>query len=137
TMTGLYSVNLVVMQGSNVALLNQVTLFEATQKILGISNSDLVNVIVSGVVVLIACVLLTAFLHTQLGLALRATGDNEQMIRGLAVNTDHIKWIGLALANGLVALSGALVAQSQGFADAGMGPGSIVTGLAAIILAEG
>jgi putative ABC transport system permease protein len=59
------------------------------------------------------------------------------MIRGLAVNTDRIKWIGLALANGLVALDGGLVAQSQGFADAGMGSGSIVIGLAAIILAEG
>ena len=136
TLTGLYSVNLAIMHGSNVALLNQVTLFQATAQLLGTADRYLVAVLVPAVAVLAVGILLTAFMHTQLGLALRATGDNEQMIRGLGVNTDRTKWIGLALANGLVALAGSLVAQSQGFADVGMGVGSIVIGLAAIILGE-
>jgi putative ABC transport system permease protein len=136
TLTGLYSVNLAIMHGSNVALLNQITLFQATARLLGTADRYLVAVLVPAVAVLIVGALLTAFMHTQLGLALRATGDNEQMIRGLGVNTNRTKWIGLALANGLVALAGSLVAQSQGFADVGMGVGSIVIGLAAIILGE-
>ncbi len=77
--------------------------------------------------------LLDIFLHTEIGLSLRATGDNEQMIRSQGVNTDTTKLIGLSLSNGLVALSGALYAQYQGFADVGMGIGMIVAGLASII----
>ena len=76
------------------------------------------------------------FLHTQIGFAMRATGDNEQMIRTLGVNTDNMTVLGLGISNGLVALSGALVAQDQGFADVGMGIGMIVAALAAIIIGE-
>jgi putative ABC transport system permease protein len=76
------------------------------------------------------------FLHTQLGFAMRATGDNEQMIRTLGVNTDNMTVLGLGLSNALVALSGALVAQDQGFSDVGMGIGMIVAALAAIIIGE-
>ena len=77
------------------------------------------------------------FLRTEIGLALRATGDNEQMMRGLGVDTDKTVLLGCAISNGLVALSGALVAQNQGFSDVGMGIGMIVLGLAAVIIGEG
>jgi putative ABC transport system permease protein len=81
-------------------------------------------------------ILLDLFLHTQIGFAMRATGDNEQMIRTLGVNTDHMTTLGLGISNAFVALSGALVAQDQGFADIGMGIGMIVSVLAAIIIGE-
>jgi putative ABC transport system permease protein len=74
---------------------------------------------------------------TRIGLFLRATGDNEFMVQGLGVNTNFLFVIGLGLSNGLVALSGAFVAQSQGFADVSMGTGLIITGIAALILGEG
>jgi len=76
------------------------------------------------------------FLHTQLGFAMRATGDNEQMIRTLGVNTDNMTVLGLGISNAFVALSGALVSQDQGFSDVGMGIGMIVAGLASIIIGE-
>jgi putative ABC transport system permease protein len=76
------------------------------------------------------------FLHTQIGFAMRATGDNEQMIRTLGVNTDNMTVLGLGISNAFVALSGALVAQDQGFSDVGMGIGMIVAGLASIIIGE-
>jgi putative ABC transport system permease protein len=76
------------------------------------------------------------FFRTQVGFAMRATGDNEQMIRTLGVNTDHMTVLGLGISNAFVAMSGALVAQDQGFADIGMGIGMIVAGLASIIIGE-
>ncbi len=76
------------------------------------------------------------FLGTELGQAILATGDNPQMIRSLGVNTDTIIILGVGLSNGLVALSGALVAQNQGAADVGMGIGTIVAGLASVIIGE-
>ena len=76
------------------------------------------------------------FLHTDLGLSMRAIGDNEQMIRSLAVNTSLTRVIGLAVANSLVALTGALVAQQQGYTDIGMSVGVLVAGLAGVILGE-
>src|SRR5690606_38242991 len=79
---------------------------------------------------------LDAFLKTDLGLALRATGDNARMIGSFGANTDNTKIIGIALSNGLVALSGAVVAQQGGFADISMGIGMIVIGLASVIIGE-
>ncbi|MCB0144909.1 MAG: ABC transporter permease, partial [Caldilineaceae bacterium] len=80
--------------------------------------------------------LLDWFMRTEIGLALRATGDNPQMVRALGVNTDGMIVLGLALSNGMVGLAGALVAQYQGFADVNMGLGLIIAGLAAVILGE-
>lgn len=80
--------------------------------------------------------LLNWLLHTDLGLALRATGDNEKMVRAQGIDADRMRLIGLALANALAGLSGALVAQFQGFADVGMGLGMIVAGLASVIIGE-
>jgi putative ABC transport system permease protein len=136
TTTGLYSINLTIMHGSNIALLHKTTSVEYTAQLLGISNLYWASMVVIGITVSIACILLYLFLHTQLGLILRATGQNEQMVRSIGINTDYIKWMGLACANGFVALSGSLVAQVQGFADVGMGVGSVVIGLAALILGE-
>lgn len=133
TMTALYSINLRVMGKSNVPLLGGdtvVSLFE------GIMPESGAVMILFGVSVLLIVLLLDWFLFTETGFALRATGDNEYMIRSLGVSTDNMKILGLAVSNGLVAFSGALVAQYQGFADAGMGIGMIVAGLASVIIGE-
>jgi putative ABC transport system permease protein len=87
-------------------------------------------------IVIILKVLLDLFLHTEIGLTIRATGDNEQMIRAEGVNADTTKLVGLSLSNALVALSGGLFAQYQGFADVGMGIGMIIAGLASVIIGE-
>ena len=76
------------------------------------------------------------FLQTRLGFALRATGDNEQMVRASGIDTDKMKLIGLALANGLVAAAGGMIAQYQSYTDAGMGLGMVVIGLASVIIGE-
>jgi putative ABC transport system permease protein len=136
TMTALYSINLTIMGGSNVPLLNQATAFDGVRSALKIADRHISGMFLTGTVVIAVALLLTWFLHTQLGLAIRATGDNEHMIRGLGVDTDFTRILTLALANGIVALSGALVSQDDGFADVGMGIGTIVAGLAAIILGE-
>ena len=89
-----------------------------------------------GLLVALTGVLLYLFLRTNLGTAMRATGDNAQMIRALGVNEDNMIVFGLALSNGLIALSGALLAQYQGFADVQMGIGMVVWGLASVIIGE-
>jgi putative ABC transport system permease protein len=132
-MTILYSVNLRIMGRSNTPLLNFVTIltpFEETQM------RWLFTVAFFAFVVFASKFLTDLFLHTEMGLAMRATGDNEQMIRTLGVNTDNMTILGLGISNAFVAFSGSLVAQHQGFADIGMGIGMIVAGLAAIIIGE-
>jgi putative ABC transport system permease protein len=132
-MTVLYSVNLRVMGRSNTPLLNSVTLLTPFEQM----EMRWLSIVLFFGLVVFACKFLTdLFLHTQVGLAMRATGDNEQMIRTLGVNTDNLTVLGLGISNAFVALSGALVAQHQGFADIGMGIGMIVAGLAAIIIGE-
>jgi putative tryptophan/tyrosine transport system permease protein len=133
-MTILYSINLRVMGRSNIALLAVDTLLTPLEN-LGF-NRMIPMILFFLIVTLAIKVSIDLLLHTQLGLAMRATGDNEQMIRTLGVNTDHMTILGLGLSNGLVAFSGALVAQNQGFSDVGMGVGMIVAGLAAIIIGE-
>jgi putative ABC transport system permease protein len=134
TMTALYSINIRIMGRPNVTLLNQPTLFDS------LMLPGVPRYLLTPLVFLVICLsckfLLDLFLHTQLGMALRATGNNPQMIRSQGVNTDTMIILGVSLSNGLVALSGALVAQSQGFADVGMGIGTIVAGLASVILGE-
>ncbi|MEW6105516.1 MAG: ABC transporter permease [Bacillota bacterium] len=132
TMTALYSVNLRIMGRANIPLLRSATVL-TTLKGLGVPGgiAALLLFLASAVAVKLV---LDAFLRTEFGLALRATGDNEVMIRSLGVNTDSMKIIGLGLSNALVALSGAMVAQYQGFADIGMGIGMVVAGLASVII---
>ncbi len=149
-MTALYSVNLHVMGKSNVPLLTGET-FTAWAERLGrvcfgkpevslfgwlVSARDLMTVLMAIGMVVILCLALFWFFRTELGTAMRASGDNPQMIRALGVNVESYRIMGLALSNGLVALSGALLAQYQGFADAQMGIGMIVWGLASVIIGE-
>lgn len=134
TMTALYSVNLRVMGRSNVTLLNARTIFTYIES-WGIPH-QWVFMAAFVLVSIVIKILLDSFLKTQLGFALRATGDNPGMARALGVNTDAMKMMGLSISNGLVAFSGSLVAQYQGFSDIGMGIGTIVSGLASVIIGE-
>ncbi|KIX12712.1 ABC transporter permease [Dethiosulfatarculus sandiegensis] len=134
-MTVLYSVNLRIMGRANIQLLTIPTMFSPFEE-LAISR-DIPVILILFLVILVTKFGLDYFLQTEYGLALRATGDNEQMIRSLGLNTDKATVFGLGLSNSLVALSGALISQDQGFADVGMGIGMIVAGLASIIIGEG
>lgn len=150
-MTALYSINLHVMGRSNVPLLEDRTLAtmaeSTTARLLG-STDDLrvwgcdvaardaaMLLLAIGAVALVATAMYF-FFRTNLGTAMQAAGDNPQMIRALGVNVDNMVVLGLAVSNGLVGLSGALLAQYQGFADVQMGIGMIVWGLASIIIGE-
>jgi len=137
TMTLLYSVNLRIMGRPNIPLIGRVTLIEQVNELiepLGLGRYS--TLLFFAVLVLFVKLLLDLFFNTEIGLALRATGDNEQMIKAQGVNTDRMKILGLAISNGLVALSGGLVAQYSGFADVGMGIGTIIAGLASVIIGE-
>ena len=134
TMIGLYSVNLHVMGKANVALLRVDTIFSYAESF---GMSATVAMLTVGVVaaVFIGC-LMYWFFGTEIGTAIRATGCNSQMARAQGVNTNRMIVLGLLISNAFVALSGALVAQSNGFADVGMGTGTIVIGLASVIIGE-
>jgi len=133
SMIMLYSINLRIMGRPNISLLRVETITRTINQAFPTLGSVAVLVFVA-LVVLVIKVLLDVFLKTEVGLALRATGDNEAMITAQGVNTKTMKVMGLAISNGLVAFSGGLVAQYSGFADVGMGMGTIVTGLAAVII---
>lgn len=134
TMIALYSINIRIMSGPNVALLGQTTVFDSVTN-LGIP-AHYAGLLIFGIFALLVLAAIIWFLGTELGQAILATGDNPQMIRSLGVNTNTIIILGVGLSNGLVALSGALVAQNQGAADVGMGIGTIVAGLASVIIGE-
>ena len=136
TMTALYTVNLRVMGRSNIPLLGVQGVFEKIGSFLSVSMISWNLILGLAAIVLIVKYLLDWFLHTEFGLTLQATGDNEQMIRAMGTNTQLTRIIGLGIANALVALTGSLVAQQQGFADIGMGIGTIVAGLAGVIMGE-
>ena len=135
-MTALYTVNLRVMGASNLPLLNVDGIFEKIGGWFGLTITGWYLIVGLAVVAILVKYVIDWFLHTEFGLCLQATGDNEQMIRSMGTNTNVTRVLGLALANGLVALSGGLVAQAQGFADVGMGIGTIVAGLAGVIMGE-
>ena len=149
-MTGLYSVNLHVMGKSNVPLLSGENFTTWAERLghawfgkpevnlLGwlVNTRDFLTLLVALGLTVIVCLVLYWFFRTELGTAMRASGDNPQMIRALGVNVESYRIMGLALSNGLVGLSGALLAQYQGFADAQMGIGMIVWGLASVIIGE-
>lgn len=150
-MTALYSVNLGVMGKSNISLLTVPTitsqsgvighyLFGNTEVLnwMGweVPVNDLVMLLQAILITLIIGILLYLFFRTHLGTAMRATGDNEYMVRALGVNVNTARILGLALSNGLIALSGALSAQYQGFTDIQMGIGMFVWGIASVIIGE-
>lgn len=136
-MVALYSINLIIMGRANIPLLRQVTVFDHVARFFGMNPSIVLSFCFMAFLAIIILVALNWFLRTEIGLALRATGDNEQMVRGLGGNTDMTTMMGVSLSNGFVALSGALIAQNQGFSDVGMGIGMIVMGLASVIIGEG
>lgn len=150
-MTALYSVNLHVMGRSNLPLLSETTLFtwfdqfsqsisgeDAKSMILGweVPSKNLWTLLFCFLMISVISTVIWWFFRTRLGTAMRATGDNQQMIRALGVNTKLMIIAGIALSNGLIALSGALLAQFQGFADVQMGIGMLVWGLASVIIGE-
>ncbi len=135
TMIALYSINLRVMGQPNIALLGQPTLFTALTDRLPPLAEWGVPLLLLGLVGGIKLVL-DRFLNSELGLAMRATGANPEMARAQGISTDRLILAGMALSNGLVALAGALFAQTNGFADITMGVGTIVFGLAAVIIGE-
>lgn len=124
-MTGLYSVNLRIMGRSNIPLFNVKTIFT--------SGNSLLKIVLLLIVVKL---ILDFILKTKFGFALRAMGDNETLLVSLGINEKKVKIIGLMIANSLVAFSGGILAQYQGFSDIGMGVGTIITGLASIIIGE-
>jgi putative ABC transport system permease protein len=134
TMTALFSVNLRVMGRPNVALINQDTMISPFY---GLGLPDYyVRPLFLTVLVLIAVLLVWRFLESDMGLAMRATGTNPRMARAQGVKTDRQIYLGMALSNALVALGGSLFAQTNGFADVTAGVGTIVVGLAAVIIGE-
>ena len=135
TMIALYSVNLRIMGKANLSLLGVDTSFKITRSMLGLNMAQ-TTLIVGLVVTIIVGAFMYWFFGTQIGAAIRATGFNQQMIRAQGVDTDVTIILGLLISNGLVAVSGALVAQSNGFSDVGMGTGTIVIGLASVIIGE-
>jgi putative ABC transport system permease protein len=134
TMIGLYSVNLRIMGMPNIPLLGYDTVFTPIEK-MGFAPQT-ASILLFFIFTLIICVLLVWFFHTDIGLALRATGDNMKMVKAQGVNTDRMIFFGVALSNSFVAMCGALAAQSLGFADVNMGIGTVVAGLASVIVGE-
>lgn len=136
TQIGLWSINLRIMDGkANNPLLKADTTISFYTDLLGITQSQ-ASLLVGIILVVIVIAILYWFFGTEIGSALRATGDNEDMIRALGVNTGHTKLLALALSNALIGLSGAMVAQMQKYADINMGRGAIVIGLAAVVIGE-
>ena len=135
TQISLWSINLRIMGKSNTPLLANSTIFSEVSRITGLPQSTVSTLL--GIVIAVAIIaILYWFFGTEVGSALRATGNNEDMIRALGVNTNKTKMIALIISNALVGLSGGLICQSQKYADIGMGTGAIVIGLAAIVIGE-
>ncbi|NLP31179.1 MAG: ABC transporter permease [Clostridiales bacterium] len=134
TMIALYSINLRIMGKANVSLLRMDTVYTVLEN-LGINRSNSVMILGFITVIIIVCILYW-FFGTEIGCAIRATGNNPQMARAQGINTNTMIILGLVISNGLVGISGAMIAQSQSFADVQMGMGSIVIGLASVIIGE-
>jgi putative ABC transport system permease protein len=125
-MTGLYSVNLRIMGKSNIPLFSVKHLF----------NGNVIPIVTLVILLILAKITIDYLLKTKFGFALKALGDNETLVISLGIDEKKLKIYGLMIANSFVALSGAILAQYQGFADVGMGTGTIITGLASIIIGE-
>lgn len=146
--TALITINLRIMGRSNIPLLNSEDIFtpfagpfkqfilEQFGETLAKASNNILAILLVGLVILIIKLLFDWFMRTEVGLAMRATGDNPQMIRALGTSTTIMIILGLAISNGLVGFSGAIFAQFQGFSDVNMGVGLIIAGLAAVIVGE-
>lgn len=142
TMTGLYSVNLLIMSDNwhtstpTLSLLGASTIYTKAVKLFPSVDTTLVKIIVTLIICAVAVVFVEMFFKTHLGLSIRATGDNEEMVRSTSIHSDAMKTIALSLANALVALSGALFAQYMGYSDVTAGSGTVVVGFASVIIGE-
>lgn len=135
TMTGLYSINLRIMGRANISLLNYPRITQLLDGVFDLPSQT--NLIIVGTIITaIIVIVLYLLFKTDLGQALIATGDNERMAKAMGISTSSMKVLGLMLANGLIALSGALIAQNNGYADISMGIGTVVIGLASVMIAE-
>ncbi len=133
TNTGLYTINLAVMGfSSNVNMMKSKTLFSLVQPALG----SVYKLLPAALITLVVAVLLVVFLKTRLGLSIRATGDNPDMVRASSINTGFTITIGLCMSNAMTALSGAVLAQYQKTADINLGTGMVIIGLASLIIGE-
>ena len=138
TMSGLYSVNLAVMgSSSNLSLVGLDTLFRMSFDLFSSMDKEIVKLLLPALFCLVLVVLLALFFKTHEGLCIRATGDNEEMVRASSINVDVIKILALSISNGCIGLSAALLAQYQGFADISSGIGIVAVGLASVIIGEG
>ncbi len=135
-MTALYSINLRTMGRSNLPLINYDTVLTPLRDIPGLSSHTTIPLAFFLVLTVVFILALSWLFRTDFGLAMRATGDNETMIAAQGVNTDRMRIVGIGISNMLIALSGSLVAQYQGFADIGMGIGVVVFGLASVIIGD-
>jgi putative tryptophan/tyrosine transport system permease protein len=133
-LSSLYTINLWIMGRSNVSLLDSNTLFKVSIHFPG--NEYLVKIILLMAIIFIVWTMLFMFLKSEIGLFIRATGDNDKFVKSLGISTNMTTLVGLVISNGLVALSGALIAQNQGFSDINMGIGTIIWGLAGLIIGE-
>lgn len=139
TMTALYSVNLFIMGGkANQSLFGKETIFKAARRFFpdGTLGENISKTVVILVIVVIVTVILAVFFKTRTGMAIRATGDNEEMVRASSINANLTKCIGFSLANACIALAGGLVCQYNQSADTGYGSGMLVVGLASVIIGE-
>lgn len=134
TMTGLYSINLRIMNRANLSLLGKQKITDSLSRYNLPPQFDTIFMGIFLTVLIIAALVL--FFNTELGQAVIATGDNEKMARSLGISTNRTKILGLMLSNGIVAAAGALIAQDNGYADISMGIGTIVIGLASVIIGE-
>ncbi len=139
TMTALYSVNLAIMGGkANQSLFDKETVFKLVRKIFpdGTLGEHISKTLVILVIVAMIVAALAIFFKTRTGMAIRATGDNEEMVRASSINADMTKCVGFALANACIALAGGMVCQYNQSADTGYGSGMLVVGLASVIIGE-
>ena len=133
TMTGLYSINIMIMHDkANISVFGSETIFSYAKELLGGNSTMIVGILIT----ILASIILAMFLFTRIGLAIRATGDNESMVSASSINVDAMKIIGLSLANALVATSGGLIAQQQMYSDVQMGVGMVVIAIASLIIGE-
>lgn len=134
--SGLYSVNLMIMRAPNVNLLGVDTIYADVLRFLGLSEGSLHRAALTLVLLTAAVGTLIWFLHTDLGLTVRAAGTNKRMVRALAMNTNISLIVAMMIGNALVAAAGALLAQAQGFSDVNMGIGALVAAAAAVVIGE-
>lgn len=137
TMSGLYSVNLCIMgSSSNLSLISNATVFKLVYGWLPGMDKDICKLLIAGLAAVVSAAALILFFRTHIGLCIRATGDNEDMVRASSIDVHGVKILALAVSNSVIALCGALIAQYQGFADINSGVGILVVGLASVIIGK-